>query len=272
MALYEIIFVLALSLVTYSQTAVPTPGDKVEFIELKPLNQNHNDQWGKVLTDIMTHEAPFDKNKYEDLITLGHETSHGIHSYIRNCLNNLGKRANGFYVLNSLAALVIEPNIRKSQVGPYVPKSLRGSRFDLYVTGQTVWDDTPLYLFDEWNAYINGGTVGVDLVQQNLWNAGWRDGVFGIIEFVVYALATAQAVKEHDPQYFDHYSQFTEFLAWNIKRSMETYLIGSKLKEFKWDKQDDYYDKLIHSPDAEPLRKFARETFGASWTLEVLGF
>jgi hypothetical protein len=144
-------------------------------------------------------------------------------------LNHKNRRTNGFYVLNNQAVLVTEPNIRKSQIGPYVPNSLRGSRYTLYITGQAAWDDTPLYVWDEWNAYVNGGAAGVDLVEHQLWKSGWRDGVAGIIEFVVYALATGQAVKEKDPEYFKNRTQFTEFLAWNLKRSMEVYLTGSNM-------------------------------------------
>ena len=67
----------------------------------------------------------------------------------------------------------------------------------LYQGGSTygnesgAWDDTPLYIFDEWISYMNEGAVGVDQVKAGKWNAGWRDAVAGVIDFNVYAIATA---------------------------------------------------------------------------------
>lgn len=214
------------------------PGERVEFTNLQAFNTNDNSNWGPVLKDIMNHEAPGDSDQYDDRITLGHETTHGINAYIRNHLNQTGKNANGFYVLQNRAVVVVEPNIKKSSVANYVPPSLRGWSYDTYIVGQTEWDDTPLYLFDEWDAYVNGGATGVDLVQHQLWNDPWRDGVRGPLEFTVYALATAMAVKELDSNYFETNQQFKEFLAFNVKRAMQVYLTGSVMTAFKWDEQD----------------------------------
>jgi hypothetical protein len=136
----------------------------------------------------------------------------------------------------------------------------------------TEWDDTPLYLWDEWNAYINGGAVGVDQVQGGLWHDDWQDGVAGQLEFSVYALALAQAVSENDPEYFADYRQFTEFLAWNLKRSFAVYALGSVMPQFRWDTQDRYLDSLRRSNDASELRAFTQRIFGAKWTKDVLGF
>jgi hypothetical protein len=248
------------------------PGSEVRFTELRPFNSKSDPGWGKTLTDIVNHEAPGDSNPYEDKVTKAHETSHGIHSYIRNNMNTSGKRTNGFYVLQNRAVLIEEPRMRKSQIGPFVPASLRGPRYSTYVTGQIAWDDTPLYVWDEWNAYVNGGDTGVDLVLSGLWKGGWRDAVAGQIEFNVYALATAMAVKTHDPQYFSSHHQFTEFLAFNLKRSMTSFSLGAAMPQFAWDEQDRYYKKIKSSPDAESLREFARDLFGSGWVYETLGF
>jgi len=258
-----------------SGTALADLGDSVVFTELAPFNQKTSPEWSSVLTDIMNHEAPYENNKYPDLVTLAHETTHGIHAYLRNHFSKTSKtkkKTNGFYVLNNQAVMVEEPSIRKCQVAPYVPQSLRGERYRLYILGQQAWDDTALYIWDEWNAYLNGGAAGVELVQNGLWKLGRRDAVAGVIEFVVYALATAQAVKELDPEYFKNNLQFREFLAWNLKRSMQVFKEGSQIPEFKWEKQEKFYLAFLESSDAEGLRNFAREAFGSSWCLEVLGF
>jgi hypothetical protein len=253
--------------------AGPQPGDGVQWLDYGPLSSTTGAGWGPVLTDIAQHLPSSQLATYwdSDPITAGHETSHGIHAWLRNNFNDTGVAANGFYVLGSRAVIVEEPGMRKSDVAAYVPASLRGSRFSLYITGQTEWDDTPLYVWDEWNAYVNGTAVGVDLATAGAWTSGWQDACMGTLEFVVYALAVGMAVRDHDAAYFASYRQFTEFLAWNLRRSMQSYLACAALPDFAWDEQDQLYAALRTGADADAMRQFARATFGAAWTQQVLG-
>jgi len=248
------------------------PGENVEWLKFPAEKSLSDSSWGPVLTDIENHLPASYGTTYRDSdkITHGHETSHGIHSHIRNYFNKTGKRANGLYVLSDRGVIVVEPNIRKSQVAAFVPASLRGSRYSLYITGQTEWDDTPLYVWDEWNAYVNGGAVGTDLVKRGLWKYGWRDGVNGQLEFAVYAVAVAMAVQKHDPAYLEGNQQFREFLAWNLRRTMSIFREGQKMKDFAWAEQDAYYEKLKTSADAETWRSFFKGFFGDAFTSEVL--
>lgn len=244
------------------------PGTGVVFQDFPAQNDKTSSAWGPIMTDVIQHLPLSYGNTYydNDKITYTHETSHGIHSHIRNNLNDTGERANGFYIPGNRAALVVEPNIRKSDIAQYVPQALRGSRFELYLIGSSDWDDTPLYIWDEWNAYINGGEAGVELVQSNLWDAGWRDGVAGQLEFTVYGIATAMAVRDLDEQYFNSNTQFREFLAFSVKRAMDSYRVGSTLETFAWETQDNYYNTLENSPEAADIRDFAVEIFGQRWT------
>ncbi len=248
------------------------PGAGVEFFNYGTQSNMAEPGSSPVLADIVNHlPASYGRTYFDsDPITWGHETSHGIHAHLRNNFNNTGQRANAFYLLNNRAALVQEPDIRKSTVAPFVPASLRGSRFDLYITGSADWDDTPLYVWDEWNAYINGGEVGVDMVERGLWDRGWRDGVAGQLEFTVYALALAMAVAEQDPDYFARNVAFKELLAFNTRRAMAVYRKGALMSDFTWDTQDRYLRAFEESPDAEPLRAFARDLFGQQWADHVL--
>lgn len=229
--------------------------------------------WGTVLTDIETHLPSSYGTTYRDsdYVTWGHETTHGINSHIRNNFNNTGKKANGFYLLENRGIVVVEPNITKSQIGPYVPQSLRGMRYATYVTGQTAWDDTPLYVWDEWVAYMNGAAVGVNRVNEGKWQEGWRDQS-GNIEFVVYGIATGMAVKAKDPNYFSSYPQFRNFMAWMAERSMKLYFEAQAMPDFAYDKNVEYHQKMKTASDAEAWRQFARDTFGAAWTQNVFGF
>ncbi len=253
--------------------APPGPGSGVDWLDY-PDQQNDSDPtWCEELTDIRNH-LPASYGDYywdSDLVTAAHETTHGINAHVRNNYNDTGEVANAFYVLGDRAAIVIEPGIRKSQVNAYVPQALRGPRYDLYLEGQTDWDDMPLYLWDEWVAYTNGGVAGVSQVQCGEWNAGWRDAVMGPLEFTVYALAVGMAVKALDPDYFTSYDQFREFLAWNARRAMDTYRAGKDLPDFAWDEQEQFHQTLRTAAGAEAMRAFARDTFGDAWAEEVLG-
>lgn len=247
------------------------PGDNVVFQTFAASKSLSDASWGPVLTDIENHLPSKYGTTYRDSdkITHGHETSHGIHADLRNYHNKTGKRANAFYVMNDRSVFVVEPGIRKSAVAAHVPASLRGSRYSLYITGQTAWDDTPLYVWDEWNAYVNGGAVGTDLVKRGMWKYGWRDGVNGQLEFAVYAVAVAMAVEKGDPSYLETNEQFREFLAWNLRRTMEIYREGSVMKDFAWATQDAYLEKLKTSADAEAWRAFVKKFFGDQFYKEV---
>jgi hypothetical protein len=254
--------------------AAPDPGDGVEWM-IWPEQQTLGEaSWGSDLVDIARHlPAEYgDTYWFDEPVTAAHETSHGIHAHLRNYENDTGERVNAFYVLGDRAALVVEPDIRKSDVNPHVPGVLRGPRYDLYLDGQDAWDDTPLYLMDEWNAYVNGAEVGVQQVQEGLWDGAWQDAVMGPLEFTVYAIATAKAVAAGDPDYFASNQQFRRFTAWNIRRAMELYEAGRVMEEFEWDDQDAYAATMRTSAAAEDLRAFARETWGDAWCAEVLGF
>jgi hypothetical protein len=230
--------------------------------------------WGTQLTDIARHLPSQYGDQYwsDDAITAGHETSHGIHAHLRNYVAPQPIGYNAFYVLGNKAAIVAEPNMRKSDIIPRVASVLRGPRFHLYLEQQTEWDDTPLYIFDEWNAYVNGAEVGVGQVQAGLYDGQWTDAVMGPLEFTAYAIATAAAIKDKDPTYYSSNMQFRCFTAYNIKRAMALYETGHLMNEFSWQTQEQYAIQLRTNPMADPLRQVARDLWGASWTQTVLGF
>src|SRR5579885_1468524 len=120
-----------------------------------------------------------------------HEISHRIHADLRNksgvpydialwVTENryvlpqpvlLGKflslgGVNCFYVGKDRYVTIPEPSFRKSEIAQYIPHELQSARFSQYITGQTAWDATPLYVFDEAVAYTKGAVAQLDLINE----------------------------------------------------------------------------------------------------------
>jgi hypothetical protein len=254
----------------------PWPGSHVFFFDFPDQRQITGTGWGTALMDILRHLHPsFDSLQYKfpnDRIRWGHETTHGIASHLRFAYNVTGKPANGFYVLQHRATLVVEPAIKLADVAPRVPQSLRGSRWHPHlVEAAKYWNNTPTYVLEEWVGFTNGSEVGVDLVKQGLWGTTVQDGVFGTLELTVYSLAFALATEELDPTYPGQNPLTREFIAWNAERAMRLYAEGSQMPAFASHAQDDYLAKWKTSPDAVALRNFARRYFGGAYVTKVLG-
>ncbi len=250
----------------------PPPLGELRCRTLSASHASSDASWGGVLTDIVQHLPRSYGDTYydDDTVTYGHETSHGLHAHIRNTMNDTGTRANGFYVLDDRACLVREPDMRKSDVAVYIPSSLRWTRFDLYLTGSRDWDDTPLYVWDEWVAYTNGSAVGVDRASAGLWRSGWRGTVDGTIEFTVYAIAVGMAAETREPGYFVREPNFLAFLVWNARRAMRLFRAGRVVPDFAWDEQDAYFERWRSGSDAEAMRAWMRRTLGDAVTDELL--
>jgi len=192
---------------------------------------------GKVLSDIEGHMPAGHIYKDNDKITWGHETTHGINSDLRQKFSRIEAknnpwslvgtwvddihghkifksyaRINGFYVLEDKAVIIKEPNTTITAAAKLVPGTLRGGVYQLYMIHQAQsWDDTPLYVFDEWTAYGNGAAVRLDLEIKER-----NETVKFMLEFNVYAICVAQASQSND-------EQLKSYLKWNIARSMKLY-------------------------------------------------
>lgn len=235
---------------------IPEP----DFVEVKKVTDSYRED--SVYADIMNRaRRPFTR---EDRDTNAHESTHGINADIRNTHPDSTK-VNGFYVLNGKGVVIYEPHMRKSAMIPYVPQSLRGFRYNTYVAGQQAWDERPLYIFDEWVAYVNGATVSVEDVRKGRHNGKWSDNMSGSLEFSVYSVAVAMAVEKNDPEYWKTNKQFKNFVYWHLKRSYDVYMSGKDMKEFKYDKQDKFLESLRTSPDAQQMRDFIEKHFGGIW-------
>jgi hypothetical protein len=239
------------------QRIVPT------FVEVEKFRNVEGDS---VYADVLSHSKEGAFGNAHGRATNVHETAHGIHSYLRNKYRReMGKKVNGFYVLEGRGVIIEEPNMRKSRIKEFLPQNLRSYRYSTYISGQQAWDDTPLYIYDEWAAYVLGGMTNIDDVQNGRYKGGWTDGVSGCLGFSIYAVATCMAVKKYDPDYWRENDQFRNFTIWMLQRAEKTFKLGREMEQFKWDKQDKLYNELLTSEAAAPMRAFIQDNLGGVW-------
>jgi len=231
--------------------------EQVDFIEVNQVSNivQENSVYAGIIN--YSHDPTLDiKNR----MTCAHETTHMINAGLRNSLKK-GKNINVFYLPTGWACVIEEPNMRKSQVAQFIPSNVRGYRYSTYVTGATEWDNQPLYLVDEWSAYINGAMVGIDDVNNNRYTDGWTDGVSGCLELSLYCVALSMAIEEYDKEYWNNNDHFKSFMKWNLQRAYNTYIIGKDYPQFKWDKQEEFFRRFRESPSTKKMRDFITEHF-----------
>lgn len=162
-----------------------------EWCKIAPLRNPSGK--GRYLSDIIS-QCP-DPSTYSDpdLVTTGHECTHGINSRIRQLA---GPNTNGFYFCNRLGFIIKEPrHITLTQVANSIPSKYRGDVFDLYlVNSRQWWNDTPSYCFDEAIAYQAGTIVGIDL---GLMERA-EDSFFRALELNIYSIYATKLSKQND--------------------------------------------------------------------------
>lgn len=242
---------------------------------------------GAVLADIFNHAvSPISGyvpiHLSGDAVTQGHESTHGINSVMRNMPDYLFSRrigpkttsgfGNAFYIEKGCTVVMPEPfRTRKDQVLAFVPKSLRFSRKDTYLVGQRAFNDRPLNIMDEFSAYINGSRVGVDQYKRGISKDTNRDTLTGAVEFIPMALALGMTLSKNEPDYFQKSPQFLTLLKVQIERAISVYREGSQIPGMAKKTERQVINNLMNSPDAAPMREWAKKTFGDEWGKAVLG-
>lgn len=213
--------------------------------------------------------------------TSAHECNHGTNSDIRNKLGRgpraiyprsaarhsagcgcrlsvpvrtktRGARVNGFYCGRDRAILLPEPKFRKRDIASSIPTSLRAYRYKTYISGQTAWDNEPLYVWDEWVAYCAGAEAGIDLWQRSGDPQSKNtDGVYGVIEFLVYGTAVMMVAASKDRTNFD---VLLPFYRWQAARSLRVFFVGREV--YPWSDQDAYLNRLRNNAETKAVRDF----------------
>lgn len=247
------------------------------FIDVKPLH-NECQTKSKLLNDMANHTYNWRQMWVSNSMTTScHECSHAVSADLRNDklvageafgetlwqpdTNHkkpfTGPNENGFYLFDNKAFKCKEPKVRKSHAAEYVPNTLRGFRFNTYITGQTAWDDTPLYIFDEWSAYIAGSSCAIELAEMGDMSPRGTDISSGPVEFLMYSMGLVLAVEKRDKDYFTREPNFLPFCSYQAARALKT---AEKCNEyFPWDATKKYLD-LWNSDTCKAYREILGET------------
>lgn len=181
--------------------------------QIRPFN---DPRFGKLGSDIQSRLPaghPY-LEPGESMVNWAHESTHGINSRVRNAIAPNG-RVNAFYVGSGRAFALREPNVSLAVVSRYVPQELRRAGFTNYLLEQQrYWNGQPLYVLDEWSAYLNGNAAGLEL------GLAEKTSTARMIEFCAYATAVVVAVEAHDPSYPDR-ELLAEFVASQLERSID---------------------------------------------------
>lgn len=244
--------------------------ERVRWLPMRAVTKRSKET--TLYADILNHTRDYESFLDSGVMVDAHENLHGVNAQLISQYS-VGRLVAGFYVGENRACVLDHPAIRIEHAHEFVPPALREYRFPVYmIDKEKDWGDYPLYIYDEWVAYLMGARVGLDLVKAGEYQDGPTDGVFGCLELSIYSVAIAMATERYDPDYFERNEQFRAFTAWMLRESFDTFLRGRRLRMFRFDRQDDLYDTLCDSKEAKPMREFLVRTYGKKWVRDNLGF
>lgn len=206
--------VMWLALLLFSATSCGAlPAEEPVFAFLAPV-RSVNTALPPSLQDIESRLPPDHGMHDEDFVTWAHEGTHGVDS------QHSKPQTRAFYVLRGRMAKFRQPKISIEEIAAHVPSALRGKIFKHYLGTQLKWwNDDPLYLVHEWNAYTNGAQVRKEL--------GWAkraETEAHMAEMGVYVSALVSLTETRDPTY--DLGPLVTFIRWNVARGRE--IVGSR--------------------------------------------
>lgn len=166
----------------------------------------------EILTDLYCRlEKPHywaDPKEPDDLVTWVHELTHGASNRLQ-----ASTIKHGIYLGNGIGIILKHPKVTIEQVANAVPKEQRGTIFKLYMVEQRRdWNNSPIYILDEWNAYIAGTIARKQL--------GWDkrgETVTFAREMERYCRTMLAVVEKRDPTYPD-LQNLDGFIEWQSDR------------------------------------------------------
>jgi len=228
-----------------------------------PVVKQQNLPREPILRDIESHLPLNHPYRAEnDKVHWAHEGTHGINAHIRNLYIREGQRVNAAYCLQNRAIVFKEPAITLAQVRSNIPQSMRGATYDNLLARD--WQNRPLYVFDEWAAYVNGTAAGLEMAEKGTWRGQRWDTVLHMLQYNVYAIAM---IKATDAQYRRSPS-VKAFMKWQSARTIRLYVKAQKYAAFKHPMQVQYVQRFRLGDDTASLREFAKSYFGKQWMKE----
>jgi hypothetical protein len=245
----------------------PMPPDtKARPVEPKWVEWKARDgrQFANLYDDIVGHNRQGFK-EYGSRNSTAHETNHLVEADIRNHYYSIWYKTNpktnpvGFYVGRDRALALENPKFRMQHVAEAIPAKLRFGRYNLYMIQQrTQFEAQPLYIWNEWNCYVNG--FGVDVADAEAGRTRQEtDDVNSVTEFTMYAMYVGMVCEQLDPEYFKANPDFKAFLVWNSVRGQDYVRRSKNYKHLQWSYKD-LGPVFKESPEAEPIRGFMEKS------------
>lgn len=135
---------------------------KGEQVTFGPINARQSTIGDIYLTDLLRH---CDKGAPGlDLVNYAHETTHEVNAKVHDAAHLLS-RGQGLYCYSNIAFIVREKGHTMSQFANWIPERYRsGGAYKDYlidaVRDYPPYEQRPLYILDEWAAYMNGSQCG----------------------------------------------------------------------------------------------------------------
>lgn len=154
-----------------------------EYLPLPPLRERNSTLKPPILADVDCHVPDPDYWQSDDLGNWTHEGTHGVNARIRQAHDNRP----GVYLGGDSALMLNHPKTTVEAIAQKVPEAFRGYEYQTYCVNQVdSWNDEPLYLWDEWSAYLNGAQC--DLMRRST-----------LAEYLPVALAVGLAAELDPP-------------------------------------------------------------------------
>ncbi len=230
----------------------PKPKPEKEELKLYDLNKVHNSVTDKGLYGEIINRC---KKPFWDkpISTSAHETIHMLHAEQRN---KEGGRIQCLYVVPDKLFKIREGQFTKDKVAEFIPKCFHSSRYNLYIKGSEAWNNRPLYIYDEWVAYIYGGFVANEHedVMGNVTGVA-----YGALEFAIFSVALCMAAEKYDPDLLDNENQLKLFTKYNLEKTEDLFYKTRII--FPLESMEKTYDDLLYNQETESIRSYIRNNF-----------
>lgn len=178
------------------------------FDTYNPPNAHNGDLLDDIVSRCTREEVNLGYSS--DKLAFCHELTHQLNNSLRN---KKGRGYNCAYVGKGKYVTLKEPNVTLSQVAKNIPREHRENHtYQLYlVQQQQYWNNQPLYILDEWSAYVNTVEYAKQIGRE------YQGSDKFSIEFLVYTYFLVKTIEENDPNYQD-LGKLKEFYNWQRER------------------------------------------------------